>query len=206
MTRLFLIRHGRSTANAAGILAGHQDGVELDEHGTGQAISLAAQLANLNLKAFVTSPLLRCVQTASFVVKPHEKKLTIDERFSEMNFGAWQGRLLSELAEEALWKDVQERPSIVRFPEGETFSEVASRACEAISEWNDLLGEESYAVFTHADVIKVVVAEAIGLPLDRFQRIAIDPCSVTILEYSSDRTILKALNVQSSLTDPMVNP
>lgn len=206
MTRLFLIRHGRSTANAAGILAGHQDGVELDELGREQAISLSTQLADVNLKAFISSPVLRCVQTADFVVKQHGKKLTIDERFSEMNFGTWQGRLLSELADEALWKDVQERPSTVRFPEGEAFSEVAARASKAIAEWNDLLGDESYAVFTHADVIKVVVAEAIGLPLDRFQRIAIDPCSVTILEYGSARTVLRALNVQSTFVDPMVNP
>ncbi len=205
MTRLFLIRHGRSTANAAGILAGHQEGIELDERGTEQAISLATRLADVNLTALISSPVLRCVQTAKLVGK-HGLKLTIDERFSEMNFGTWQGRLLSELAEDALWKDIQERPSTVRFPEGETFSEVAARASKAIAEWNDLLGDENYAVFTHADVIKVAVAEAIGLPLDRFQRIAIDPCSVTILEYGSARTILRALNVQSTFTDPMVNP
>lgn len=203
MTRLFLIRHGRSTANVAGILAGHQQGVELDERGVAQAIALAEKFEVPDLKAIISSPVLRCQQTASYLAMRLAMKVTTDERFTEMDFGLWQGRSLSELVEEPLWVTIQSEPSQVRFPGGESFSEVGARANEAISHWNDLL-QGSYVVFTHADVIKVIVAQAIGLSLDHFQRIAVDPCSVTIFDYEKGRVTLRALNVQVEFADSMV--
>ena len=204
MTRLFLIRHGRSTANAAGVLAGYQPGVELDEVGIQQSKVLAEKLALLDLKAIISSPILRCEQTANYLAERIGMKVTPDQRFTEMDFGLWQGRLLAELASDPMWTTVQHRPSQVRFPEGETFLEVGKRANEAIANWNDLFENGSYATFTHADVIKVVVADAIGLPLDNFQRLSIDPCSVTILDYATDRVWLRALNVQVDFADSMV--
>ena len=205
MTRLFLIRHGRSTANVAGVLAGHQPGVELDERGIEQATKLAERFAIPDLKAIISSPVLRCQQTANYLAERLSMRVTSDERFTEMDFGIWQGRSLVELAAEPMWPAVQNQPSQVRFPGGETILEVGLRASAAIKDWNDLFESGSYAVFTHADVIKVVVAEAIGLPIDYFQRMAIDPCSVSILDYAADRVTLKALNVQVGFTDSMVN-
>ncbi len=204
MTRLFLIRHGRSTANAAGILAGHQPGVDLDRSGVAQALALAEKFAIPDLKAIISSPVLRCQQTARYLAEHLGMKVTTDERFTEMDFGSWQGRALADLAKEPLWPEVQSQPSHVRFPEGESFREVGARAGDAINHWNDLFESGSYAVITHADVIKVVVAQAIGLPLDHFQRISVDPCSVTIFDYTADRVTLRGLNVQVDFTDSMV--
>lgn len=204
MTRLFLIRHGRSAANTAGVLAGHQPGVDLDQHGTEQAAALAEKFTVPDLKAIISSPVLRCQQTAKYLAERLSMKVTTDERFTEMDFGLWQGRSLADLVSEPLWPAIQSQPSQVRFPEGESFHEVGARAGAAVAYWNDLFESGSYAVFTHADVIKVVVAQAIGLPLDHFQRIAIDPCSVTILDYAPDRITLRALNVQVEFADSMV--
>lgn len=204
MTRLYLIRHGRSTANSAGILAGHQPGVDLDERGIEQATALAAKFAVPELKAIISSPVARCQQTASYLSERLDMKITTDERFTEMDFGLWQGRALADLVTEPLWPTVQNHPSQMRFPDGESFEEVGIRAAAAIAHWNDLLQGGSYAVFTHADVIKVIVAQSIGLPLDYFQRIAVDPCSITIFDYSEDRITLRGLNVQVELADSMV--
>ena len=204
MTRLFLVRHGRSTANAAGVLAGHQSGVELDDRGIDQAKKLADRFEIADLKAIISSPVLRCAQTAQYLAEKLSMKVTDDERFTEMNFGTWQGRTLEDLAAEPLWSSIQNQPSKVRFPEGETFLEVGLRASAAIQHWNDLFESGSYVVFTHADVIKVVVAEALGLPIDYFQRIAIDPCSISILDYKADRISLRGLNMQVEFSDFMV--
>ncbi len=204
MTRLFLVRHGRSTANAAGVLAGHQSGVELDERGIDQAKKLADRFEIADLKAIISSPVLRCAQTAQYLAEKLSMKVTDDERFTEMNFGTWQGRTLADLAAEPLWSSIQNQPSQVRFPEGETFLEVGQRASAAIQHWNELFESGSYVVFTHADVIKVVVAEALGLPIDYFQRIAIDPCSISILDYNADRISLRGLNMQVEFSDSMV--
>ena len=206
MTTLFLVRHGRSTANVAGVLAGHQPGVNLDERGIEQALALADKFPGSDLKAIISSPLARCQQTAGYLAGRLAMKVTTDERFTEMDFGLWQGRTLADLVKEPLWPAIQNQPSQVRFPEGETYEEVAMRANSAIDHWNDLFENGSYAVFTHADLIKVVVAKALGLPLDHFQRIAIDPCSVTVFDYAKGRVVLRALNVQVDFADSMVAP
>jgi len=205
MTKLFLVRHGRSTANAAGVLAGHQSGVALDERGREQAQAFAEKFPISDLKAIISSPLERCQQTASYLANRLDMKISTDERFTEMDFGIWQGQALKDLMNEPLWQTVQNQPSQMRFPEGETFQEVAVRAAAGVGHWNDLFESGSYAIFTHADVIKVLVAQMIGLPLDHFQKLAIDPCSVTVLEYAHDRVVLRALNVQVEFTDSMVD-
>jgi probable phosphomutase (TIGR03848 family) len=204
MTRLFLIRHGRSTANAEGVLAGHLPGIELDERGIEQAKNLAEKFTVPDLKAIISSPVRRCEQTAGYLAERRSMKVTSDERFTEMNFGHWQGRSLADLAKEPMWSSIQNEPSQVRFPEGESFLEVGTRTSEAISHWNDLFETGNYVVFTHADVIKVAVAQVLGLSLDLFQRIAVDPCSITIFDYTAERVTLKALNVQVDFADSMV--
>jgi probable phosphomutase (TIGR03848 family) len=204
MTRLFLIRHGRSTANVEGILAGHLPGVELDERGIEQAKTLAEKFNVPDLRAIISSPVRRCEQTAAFLADRLSMKVTADERFTEMDFGLWQGKSLADLATDPLWSAVQEHPSQVRFPDGESFEEVGKRASEAINHWNDLFETGSYVVFTHADVIKVAVAQAIGLPIDNFQKICVDPCSISIFDYAADRVTLRALNVQVDFADSMV--
>ena len=204
ITRLFLIRHGRSTANAAGVLAGHLPDVELDERGIEQAKNLGEKFTVPDLMAIISSPVQRCEQTAKYLAERRSMTVIGDERFTEMNFGLWQGRTLTDLAKEPMWSSVQHKPSQVRFPDGESFVEVVSRTSEAINYWNNLYEGGNYVVFTHADVIKVAVAQALGLPLDNFQRIAVDTCSITILDYGAERVTLTALNVQVDFADSMV--
>jgi broad specificity phosphatase PhoE len=117
---LLLIRHGRTTANASGLLAGWTPGVGLDETGRAQAMRLHDRLAPLPLALAVTSPLQRTVETATAVLAGRDVEAIEDERLAECRYGDWEGQQLRVLAKDPLWKVVQQHPSAVRFPNGES--------------------------------------------------------------------------------------
>lgn len=202
MTLVLLIRHGRTTANSSGILAGWTKGVRLDERGEQQAGELAKRLAEVPLAAVVSSPLERCRQTSDIVLAGREGvPVHLDERIGECRYGDWTGRPLSELAQEPLWRVVQAHPSAARFPgpEGESIADMSARAVAAVREWNTLIAAEHgpeavWALFSHGDVIKALAADALGLHLDQFQRITADPCSVTAVRYTELRPFVVRLN------------
>ncbi|ACU74262.1 Phosphoglycerate mutase [Catenulispora acidiphila DSM 44928] len=202
MTLVLLIRHGRTTANSSGILAGWTKGVRLDERGEQQAGELAKRLAEVPLAAVVSSPLERCRQTSDIVLAGREGvPVHLDERIGECRYGDWTGRPLSELAQEPLWRVVQAHPSAARFPgpEGESLADMSARAVAAVREWNTLIAAEHgpeavWALFSHGDVIKALAADALGLHLDQFQRITADPCSVTAVRYTELRPFVVRLN------------
>lgn len=186
------------------VLAGWTRDLHLDERGRAQAEALAARIATVPLAAIVSSPLDRCLETAEAVLGAARaagtaapEKLDIDERFGEVHYGDWTGRPLAELAKDPLWPVVQAHPSAVRFPgeQGETLSGAQHRAVTAVREWNARLGPEAtYLVCSHGDIIKAIVADALGLHLDQFQRIHADPASLTVLTYTSLRPFVVRLN------------
>lgn len=181
-----LVRHGRTPANAQGLLAGWTPGVHLDDTGVAQAASVAGRLASLRLNAVVASPLERTVQTAEAIVERQRSVATIDldDRVGECRYGDWTNQRLADLAKQPLWRTVQERPSAVTFPEGESLPGMQARALAAVHDWNARLGDRAtYAIVSHGDVIKAIVADALGMHLDQFQRIVIDPASVSVIRY-----------------------
>ncbi|MEU1308649.1 histidine phosphatase family protein [Streptomyces cinnamoneus] len=199
MPTLILVRHGRSTANTGGVLAGWTPGVALDGRGAAQAAALPARLAGIPLAAAVTSPLQRCEETLRplLAARP-ELPLHTDERIGECHYGDWSGRKLAELAGEPLWEVVQRHPAAAAFPGGESVRAMQARAVDAVREWNERVerehGEDAvYLMCTHGDLIKSVVADALGLHLDHFQRITADPCSVTAIRYTRLRPYLLRL-------------
>ncbi|HTJ66512.1 MAG TPA: MSMEG_4193 family putative phosphomutase [Actinospica sp.] len=196
MTTVLLVRHGRSTANTAGVLAGRTPGVNLDERGETQAVELAARLMPVHLDAVVSSPLERTRQTAERLVAGREDTLfEVDERFNECDYGTWSGRPLKSLAEEPLWRTVQAHPAAAAFPDGESLAALSARAVAAVRAWNAKLGENAtYAVVSHGDVIKAIAADAFGMHLDLFQRINVDPCSLTVIRYHGTRPSVLRLN------------
>jgi probable phosphomutase (TIGR03848 family) len=199
MPTLILVRHGRSTANTEGLLAGRMPGVGLDERGTAQAAALPGRLAGLPIAEVVTSPLQRCRETirplldARPELRPH-----IEERIEECDYGDWSGRKLDELKDEPLMEVVQAHPSAAAFPGGESMRAMQTRAAEAVREWNarverDHGADAVYLMCSHGAIIKSLVAEALGLHLDLFQRIAVEPCSITAIRYTRLRPFLVRL-------------
>lgn len=199
MPTLLLLRHARSTANVDGVLAGRSPGVGLDEHGTEQAATLPARLAGLAPAAVVSSPLERCRETLKplLAARP-ELPVHVDERLTECDYGEWTGGKLAELAQEPLMATVQQHPSAAGFPGGETLRAMQTRAVAAVRDWNDTVAAEHgpealYVMCSHGDVIKSVVADALGMHLDLFQRIAVGPASVTAIRYTPLRPFLLRL-------------
>lgn len=196
---VILLRHGRSTSNTAHTLAGRTAGVELDEKGFSQAAALPERLAGLPVRALVRSPLLRCRLTLEPLAAALGLEPVIDERLAEVDYGQWTGRELKELVKEPLWSVVQQQPSAAVFPEGEGLAQVQARAVAAIREHDRRLadqhgGDALWVACTHGDVIKAVVADALGTHLDSFQRITADPASMSVIRYTALRPFVLHVN------------
>jgi probable phosphomutase (TIGR03848 family) len=194
VTTVVLVRHGL-TAMTGPVLAGWTAGLHLDERGQAQATAVAERLRPLPFDAVVSSPLDRCLDTTRAILAGREQQLQVDERLGECRYGDWTGKPLKELAKDPLWKVVQAHPSAVVFPGGEALRDTQARAVAAVRDWNARLGPEAtWLACSHGDVIKAVVADALGLHLDQFQRIAVDPCSVTVIRYTELRPFVVRLN------------
>ncbi len=188
------------------MLAGRSPGVLLDEAGQAQAVETGKRIAPLPLVAVVTSPLERCLQTAQSVAaaRPTPIDIQIDDRLTECGYGDWTGRELKQLAKEPLWKVVQAHPSGATFPEGESLRDMQARAVSAIREWDARLATERgpdslWVAVSHGDVIKAVLADAFGTHLDNFQRIVVDPASVSAITYTPLRPFVVRYNEHGDL-------
>lgn len=201
MTTVLLIRHGRTSANTAGILAGRSSGVELDEVGAKQVVAAGERIAGVPLRAIATSPLRRCRQTSQALVAAHSVPVpvVVEQGIVECGYGDWTGKSLRELSKDKLWSTVQQQPSAVRFPGGESMTEMSSRSINAIRSWDTKMAAEHgpdavWAAVSHGDVIKAILADALGMHLDAFQRILVDPASISIVRYTSTRPYVITVN------------
>ncbi len=210
MATVLLLRHGRTANNAGGTLAGHQP-TELDEAGREQATGLGQRLAGVPLRAVVTSPLVRCRQTVSLALP--DTQPVVDERLVECWYGDWEGRPLKQLAKDPLWRVVQLHPSAARFPgaAGESMAQMSARAVAAVREWDARVEAEHgpdalWLACSHGDVIKAIVADALGMHLDLFQRLVVDPASVTAIRYTPLRPFLLRFNDSGAALTTLVPP
>jgi probable phosphomutase (TIGR03848 family) len=199
VTTVILLRHGRSSANTAGVLAGRTPGVELDDTGRGQAWALAQRLKPVPLAAVVTSPLERCQQTIAPLLTGRELSAQVDDELAEVDYGDWTGRELKVLFKEPMWRVVQAHPSAAVFPGGEGLAGMQARAVAAVRGHNAKVAAEHgsdsvWLACSHGDVIKAVLADALGMHLDAFQRILVDPCSISVVHYTETRPFVSRMN------------
>jgi probable phosphomutase (TIGR03848 family) len=204
MATVILVRHGRTTANASGVLAGRTPGVLLDDVGRQQAARTGDRIAAVPVVSVVSSPLERCRQTADLILERQEgtPATPVEEGISECDYGDWQGRTLKELSAEPLWATVQGQPSAVVFPGGESMAGMQARAVAAIRRHDAAVEAEHgpgavWVAVSHGDIVKSVLADALGMHLDLFQRIAVGPASVSIVRYGSSRPEVVATNTDS---------
>lgn len=199
MSTVILLRHGL-TATTGAVLAGHTPGLHLDERGIAQAQAVATRLAPVALTAVVSSPLDRCLETAGAVLAAQrgsgvDPTWDVDERIVECRYGDWTGKAIKDLAKDPMWKVVQQQPSAAVFPGGEALHETQARAVHAMRDWDRRLGRDAvWVACSHGDVIKSIVADALGTHLDQFQRIVIDPCSVSVIRYTDSRPFVLKVN------------
>ncbi|MDN5892608.1 MAG: MSMEG_4193 family putative phosphomutase [Nocardioides sp.] len=201
MATLILVRHGRSTANTAGVLAGRSSGVSLDDTGRTQAEAAARRLAGVTLARIVSSPLERCRHTAKAIAsaQPERPAVRTERGITECDYGEWTGRAIAELSREKVWKVVQEQPSAATFPGGESLQAMMARAVATVrridAEVTADHGQDAvWLAASHGDVIKSILADAFGMHLDLFQRINVDPSSLSIIRYTQTRPQVLATN------------
>ncbi|MGF1648721.1 MAG: MSMEG_4193 family putative phosphomutase [Kineosporiaceae bacterium] len=207
MPTVLLVRHGRSTANTAGVLAGRTPGVALDETGRRQVGDLAARLTTVPFASVVTSPVQRCRETAEALVAVpgprgrfrHRPPVLVEDRLAEVDYGEWSNGRLRDLARHPLWRTVQVQPSAVTFPGGESLRAMQARAVEAVREHDARVAADTgesavWVAVTHGDVVKAVLADALGIHLDAFQRIVADPASVSAVRYTPARPFVLRVN------------
>lgn len=199
MTQLFLIRHGENDYTRTGRLAGWTPGVGLNEIGRRQALALADKLKAVPLAAIYSSPLERARETAAPLAEAKKLEVQIVAGLGEVRYGQWQGKSLKRLARTRLWRTVQGLPSAMQFPDGETFRAVQSRAVDAVENLVRAHPKDPIAAVSHGDVIKLVVAHYLGLPLDLFQRLMIATASITILRLGQGQPALIKLNETSGV-------
>jgi probable phosphomutase (TIGR03848 family) len=203
MTVVLIVRHGL-TSSTGKALTGWLPGISLDDRGQAQAAAMGDRLAQLPLTAIVSSPLERCVQTATAIAarqggSNHAGPLAVDieDCLGECRYGDWTGKPLRKLARDPLWRVVQAHPSAVTFPGpgGESMLAMQQRAVAAVRDWNTRLGPDAtYLICSHGDVIKAILADALGMHLDMSQRIQVDPCSLSVVRYTTLRPFVLRMN------------
>lgn len=209
MARLVFIRHAHSTANDAGILSGQLPGISLSKKGKKQAEELVERLGASSFDSIRVSPMQRCEETiAPWINSRYSrgmKSYQIDESLIEMNYGTWSGRKLSSLSREKMWKEIQERPSTVQFPQGERMKAMQKRALMSISDALEEKKNGTHLFVSHGDVLKALVASLLKMKLDDFQSLVIDPASVTVIDFDGNKSRLLAFNDSHSPIAPMTS-
>jgi probable phosphomutase (TIGR03848 family) len=211
--RLVLIRHAHSQSNASGVLSGRLPNIHLSEKGIKQSQQLSERLGNFAVAQLRVSPMERCFETISpwlndVVLKNSpDFEPIIDPSLNEVDYGDWSGKKLITLSRKKEWRTVQESPSRMYFPGGEGIAQMQSRAMSVVHELATLPDSKTAVIVSHGDVIKSIVASALGTHLDEFQRIIIDPASVSVLDYSGIKPRVLLLNdTRAVVTDLLQAP
>jgi probable phosphomutase (TIGR03848 family) len=196
MARIVLLRHAHSVANEKNLLAGRTPGVSLSKSGREQAVQLVDRLGFMKFDEVAISPLQRCKETIEPWLSAHgaSASLVVDDAISEVDYGNWSGKSLLSLRRKAQWKVVQDFPSQMVFPEGESLLEMQGRALSGFYRLNSVKGKGPRLLVSHGDVIKAIVAHCLGMHLDQFQRLVIEPASLTIIDTDSGTSRLVRFN------------
>ena len=187
---LILLRHGRTEANAGGLLQGRID-LELDELGVQQARAAAAAIGPVD--RVIASPLVRAQQTAAAIGQPVET----DERFIELDYGDWEAKPVKDVPAEtwALWRnDLDFRP-----PNGETLNELGSRVRHGLADLAVDAVHQNIVVVSHVSPIKASVAWALGASDDTTWRLFLGQASICRVATTLDSARLIEFNVTSHL-------
>ena len=182
-TTVLLVRHGQ-TPTTGKVLPGRAKGLHLADEGRRQADIAAARIAELErVDAVYSSPLERAKETAAPISAARGLRTQIDRGLFECDFGDWTGAELKKLMKLPEWQTVQRAPSVFRFPNGESFTEMQTRMVSALDRLRAAHPGGTIVCVSHADTIKAAVAHALGTHIDLFQRIVISPASVTAITW-----------------------
>jgi len=201
MSRIFLLRHAHSVANAKGILAGRMENIPLSKEGEEQRVLLATRLKDAKFDQIFSSPIQRCLETIDAWEPPADSNITIVEEFQEVHYGDWTGKKTSSLMRNAAWREIHKNPASVRFPNGETLPEVQTRALLGLDKYIKAKSK-NILISTHADVVKVLILHALGTHLNNIDKISIDNASISVIDKTKDGLrVVKVNDTSANLKD-----
>ena len=206
-TVLYLMRHGQTAWNVEEVFRGRAD-VPLDDTGHRQAQALALALTGESVAAVYASPLSRAALTAAPIAEAHDLKVEFDGRLTDLDFGAWEGKPLSEVRR--AWPDLfaqwERAPGTVSFPGGESLPIVRARAAAAIEELAETHAGKTVAVVSHRVVTKVLICHVLGLDDSHFWQIRQDTACINRLERTGGKWVIVAMNDVCHLRDSAAAP
>ena len=193
-TTILLVRHGQ-TPTTGRLLPGQAPGLHLSDDGKKQAEAAAARLAKLKrVTAIYASPLERARETAMPIARARDLAVRIERGLMDLDVGKWTGERLDKVSKRPEWSTVQRHPSGFRFPDGESFMEMQARMTETLAKLVERHRGGVVVAVSHADPIKAVVAHALGMHLDLFQRLNVSPGSITTIAYSGGPPMVLGIN------------
>lgn len=195
ITWVLLVRHGENEWVSSGKLAGRTPGVRLNEKGVQQAQALAKFLAIHPIGAIFSSPLERCIETATPLAEKLGLPVQVEPALLEVDYGEWHGIELKNAAQTPEWAMVQHYPSVFRFPAGEGLRQTQQRAIDGVERIVQENPDSVVALFSHGDVIRTLLAHYAGVPLDLFQRIQVNTGSVSTIAFFDGRPAIINMNV-----------
>ncbi|MGE5461483.1 MAG: MSMEG_4193 family putative phosphomutase [Solirubrobacterales bacterium] len=198
MTLVLLVRHA-DTPVAGKVLTGWSRGVHLNERGLEQARGLVERLEPVPIAAVYSSPLERCCETAAPLARARGLEVRVRRALLEVDYGEWTNRSIRQLARTKRWQAVQRTPSSFRFPGGESLRGVQARAVDAVRAIAEEHPNDAVMIVSHADVVRLVLAELAGIHLDLYQRLAVAPASVSAVALGDGQTRVLTVNDTGSL-------
>lgn len=195
MTRVILVRHGRTAWHAEGRYTGVTD-IPLDELGSAQAGLVALRLRDTEIDGVYSSPLSRCLELAEAIAGEHGHAVEVDERLREIDLGRWDGETYKEIFEKDgdLVRRWARDPSLVDVPGGESLAEVQERTTDWFEEMLARYPDGTVLASSHGGAIRAIITAVIGLPISRLFRITVDLASISEIEHGGDFSYLKLLN------------
>ncbi len=200
MSKVILVRHGRTAWHAEGRYAGTAD-VPLDELGLEQARRVADHLRESRIDVVYSSPLSRCLALAEMVAASHGLEVVVDERLREIDLGRWDGQMLEEIIKQdgEILRQWTKNPEAVTIPDGETLASVQERSMW----WYDeaCAGNSDGFIFasSHGGPIRAILAKVIGLPLSNIFRLTVDLASISVLNHMGKFSNMESMNIRSHL-------
>lgn len=195
MTTFIFLRHATSSANESGLLAGRTPGVLLSKKGEKQAEGLIPHLNSLKIDKVLVSPQERCLQTIKPWLRHVRKRAIVEVAFQEMNYGSWSGAKLKELSKSKEWRQIQKSPSTFTFPNGESFLAAQRRVQNRLNLLSKKYPKSCILIVSHGDIIKLAIASTLNMDLDDFQKLVVDPASITTAVWHGKQKSLISLNL-----------
>ncbi|WP_132251075.1 histidine phosphatase family protein [Methylobacterium segetis] len=175
MRRLILVRHA-SHDRLGRILCGRMPGVSLSGQGRAEAGAVARRLGGTGATRILSSPRERAQETAVPIAEALGLQVETADGLDEIDFGAWTGRSFSELAGEPAWVAWNEARSTARPPGGESMAEAQRRIWDLVEGFAE--ADEVIAILvSHGDVIRAAILRLLGLSLDAYDGLVVDPAS-----------------------------